>query len=258
MAINKVVYGTNTLIDLTDATATADKILQGYTAYGADGTKLTGTATGGGSGDGYVWQDAQGYVHLSDEEGTSVSVEALSVTANGTYTAPSGTAYSPVTVNVSGGASAWTKVAETSYQVSGSSTTAVTVAKWETGHSEIWTSDKIVYVRIRDTVGKRAGYFYGTDTFFLNIYPANSSTNTSTALGSIIDIWSVDTGTGNPYAQRHGYSTTGYGVYPSMFYSDGSVQISYRANSTYSRTIDSIYSVEVYLLDPPTGTSIFT
>lgn len=37
--------------------------------------------------------------------GGSVTVTALSVTQNGTYTAPTGTAYSPVTVNVSGGAS---------------------------------------------------------------------------------------------------------------------------------------------------------
>lgn len=43
---NKVVYGGNTLIDLTDATATADKILSGFTAYGATGEKLVGTATG--------------------------------------------------------------------------------------------------------------------------------------------------------------------------------------------------------------------
>lgn len=57
----------------------------------------------GGSGSGYVWQDAQGYVHLSDEEETHVEVEALSVTQNGTYTAQTGHAYSPVTVNVSTG-----------------------------------------------------------------------------------------------------------------------------------------------------------
>lgn len=37
--------------------------------------------------------------------GGDVDVEALSVTANGTYTAPTGKAYSPVTVNVSGGGS---------------------------------------------------------------------------------------------------------------------------------------------------------
>ena len=37
------------------------------------------------------------------ETGGGVTVSPLSVTANGTYTAPSGEAYSPVTVNVSGG-----------------------------------------------------------------------------------------------------------------------------------------------------------
>ncbi len=37
--------------------------------------------------------------------GGGTTVEELSVTQNGTYTAPSGKAYSPVTVNVSGGSS---------------------------------------------------------------------------------------------------------------------------------------------------------
>ena len=49
--VNKVIYGGQTLIDISDTTATADKILQGFTAYGADGSKLTGTATGGIDGD---------------------------------------------------------------------------------------------------------------------------------------------------------------------------------------------------------------
>lgn len=42
--VNKVIYGGTTLIDISDTTATADKILEGYTAYGADGQKITGTA----------------------------------------------------------------------------------------------------------------------------------------------------------------------------------------------------------------------
>lgn len=37
--------------------------------------------------------------------GSSITVEPLSVTENDTYTAPTGKAYSPVTVNVSGGSS---------------------------------------------------------------------------------------------------------------------------------------------------------
>ena len=52
-----------------------------------------------------VWQDQDGYVHLDDEGTTPITVEPLSVTQNGTYTATTGHAYSPVTVNVSGGGS---------------------------------------------------------------------------------------------------------------------------------------------------------
>lgn len=43
MAINVVSYAGRTLVDMRDATATAPVITTGYTAYGADGGKLTGT-----------------------------------------------------------------------------------------------------------------------------------------------------------------------------------------------------------------------
>ncbi len=42
MAINKVVYGGNVLIDLTADTLTKDKLLKGFTAHGADGLPITG------------------------------------------------------------------------------------------------------------------------------------------------------------------------------------------------------------------------
>ena len=45
MAINKVVYGGNTLIDLTGDTVTADKLLSGITAHGKDGELVTGACT---------------------------------------------------------------------------------------------------------------------------------------------------------------------------------------------------------------------
>jgi len=48
---------------------------------------------------GRIWKDENGYVHLSDD-GNLVGVEPLTVTENGTYTAPTGKAYSPVTVDV--------------------------------------------------------------------------------------------------------------------------------------------------------------
>lgn len=43
MAINKVIYGSNTLIDLTADTVTEDKILSGYTAHDKSGEQIEGT-----------------------------------------------------------------------------------------------------------------------------------------------------------------------------------------------------------------------
>ena len=45
MAISKVIYGGNTLINLTGDTVTADKMLEGTTAHGKDGELVTGTCT---------------------------------------------------------------------------------------------------------------------------------------------------------------------------------------------------------------------
>lgn len=42
--VNKVIFGSATLVDLTGTTATADKILEGYGAFGADGAWMDGTA----------------------------------------------------------------------------------------------------------------------------------------------------------------------------------------------------------------------
>lgn len=43
--VNKVIYGGNTLIDLTSDTVTADKILSGFKAHAASGAPITGTCT---------------------------------------------------------------------------------------------------------------------------------------------------------------------------------------------------------------------
>ena len=63
MAINKIQYGNTTLIDLTADTVTAGTLISGTTAHDRTGAVITGTAPS----DGYVWQDENGYVHLSDE-----------------------------------------------------------------------------------------------------------------------------------------------------------------------------------------------
>lgn len=49
--VNKVVKGTDTLIDLTSDTVTANSLMQGYTAHDASGAPIVGVATGGVDGD---------------------------------------------------------------------------------------------------------------------------------------------------------------------------------------------------------------
>lgn len=50
MAVNKVVYGTTVLVDLTEDTVTADKLLKGATAHDAAGEPITGTLEAGSGG----------------------------------------------------------------------------------------------------------------------------------------------------------------------------------------------------------------
>lgn len=44
MEINKVVFGTDVLIDLTADTVTPEKLYKGATAHAKNGTRITGTA----------------------------------------------------------------------------------------------------------------------------------------------------------------------------------------------------------------------
>ena len=51
MAVNKVVYGGDTLIDLSADTVTPETLRQGATAHGANGERITGTAASSVSGE---------------------------------------------------------------------------------------------------------------------------------------------------------------------------------------------------------------
>lgn len=47
MGVNRVDYGENTIIDITDSTVTEENLLAGMVAYGADGERIVGKAVGG-------------------------------------------------------------------------------------------------------------------------------------------------------------------------------------------------------------------
>ena len=122
-----------------------------------------------------------------------------------------------------------------------------------------WTSNSMIFVRIRDTAGRRDGYFYGSDSIMFNSVPGNSLTSTEVyAFG------------GNTYRYESGMlfssvalyrgsasAPNGYGVYPTRWYSDGRIQISARYNSSDTKTINGTFKVEVYSLSWPDGKSPF-
>lgn len=99
MAINKVVYGGSTLIDLTADTVTKDKVLKGYTTHGADGEIITGTCDydsntqDATAADSEVLISKTVYVKGTKKTGTMPNNGAVSGTITdkaGAYTVPKG------------------------------------------------------------------------------------------------------------------------------------------------------------------------
>ena len=99
MAINKVIYGGETLIDLTSDTVSADKILEGSTAHDKSGALVTGTCTFDVySGDATavaaeILNGKTAYARGNNVTGTMVNNGAITgtiATKAGTYTVPIG------------------------------------------------------------------------------------------------------------------------------------------------------------------------
>lgn len=67
MAVNQVIYGDETLMDLTEDTVTPEKVMKGYTFHDASGEKQVGTKTSEG-GD-LPFSVIDGMVCITFEEG---------------------------------------------------------------------------------------------------------------------------------------------------------------------------------------------
>lgn len=146
--------------------------------------------------------------------------------------------------------SGWTLLDSKDVTVNTTSTSVAQVTTIACGVAA-YTADKMVYVKIRDKAGARAGYFVGSDSIFFNPQVANGGTSSQTYAARTIFRMSSS----NVYAVYTAATTTGYGVYPASIDSAGVVTISSRYNSSYSLTINGTYNVEVYTLDyaPTTG-----
>lgn len=145
--------------------------------------------------------------------------------------------------------SAWTKVAEKTYNIETTNTSTQTAGSITTGRSDLWTSDKLVYVRIRDMAGKRDGYFYGSDQIFYNVNPVNGTT-VSSATTAIRFFAKYSNGAFDA-------SSGSYGVWADALYPNGQVRIRYRYHADFSLTVNGTYKVEIYILNSPDGIPIF-
>jgi len=199
--------------DTTDATATADKILQGYTAY-ANGQKLTGTASGGITPSG-----------------------TYSITSNGTYDV---TQYASANVNVSGGGGSGigTLLAEESLgHITTTSTTAVAVGQVEISNYNNYD----IFITIASVDNPRHGYHSGT---FSVTYYSGSNRNTRSST-QVSNRWNANNA-GNTVSTTQS-NTTACGVYASSFaVATGIIKFSAKYSSSYTNPIDGDYTVRVY------------
>lgn len=189
------------------------------------------------------------------QTGTSIAVEPLSVTQNGTYTAPSGTAYSPVSVNVSGGGggSDYTFVTSEEIDVSTTSSSATTVLQITLPDGHI--ADAMYYVKIRDKAGKRNGYFFGADHWFVDMAKGNGSETLVSFRPTVY--YAIDSSgkfrsvsTSSTYAP----SSSGIGVFASTITKSGLLKIQAQYSSSYGK-VDGTFVVEVYKLKWPNDES---
>lgn len=189
-----------------------------------------------------------GYITGGTKNGTAVTVNVAelesgtkTITENGTGISVSG--YSTVDVAVPSSGGGVTLITSQEFNVSTSSTTATGLGNI-TGIPAAYTNNAIIYVRVRDKAGKRQGYFYGTDSFFIN----NQTTG-----GFNKGIRQCATYTTNDtFTLQQSELTSGYGVYPTIIYTS-SMAMYTRYDSTYTGTINGTYVVDVYSITTPDG-----
>lgn len=177
----------------------------------------------------------------------------ISITENGTVDV---TDYASALVNVSGGGgsggSNWTLLASQEFTVSTSSTSNASVGNIQLTLSDYNDPNTVLWVHVRDTAGKRSGYFYGSDAIFIPYNLASGSTSAITTRPIMLFRASS--------ATAYAAAASAYGVYAYRLYYTSSahyVQIYSRYNSSSTGTINGTYKCDVYKLTMADGMKLF-
>ena len=181
--VNKVVFGNQTLLDLTTDTVTPSVLMEGYTAHDRSGVQITGTATQGGGGGGGG---------LEYETGTYTPSEDIArPTINFTNTHTS----MPLFVSIEDNTDTYDATSNTNY--------VFCYECWDVYHNKIWASESSYYygkVTWNYRASNAAAIISGAGVSFL--YPSTDSTSSN---NNFPRYWVTETGF-KPYTN----STTRY------------------------------------------------
>lgn len=243
---NKVVYGEETLIDLTSDTVTADTLLQGYTAHDNTGALITGTASGG-SEHGNVWQDSEGYVVLDDESGISLQTKNATPSESAQTITPDEGYYALDKVNIAAipsTESSWELLSSKDVYYANSENTRTSVTTINI--AEPYDPTKILWITVRDTQGKRETYYYGTDIIYIACDPSTSSNS----FYSFVRMVGMNSGAWQT-ASADAYGGI-FVLRPTLSNSSMTIPLYGKRNDTYKTgNIDSTYRINVYYLNYP-------
>lgn len=145
----------------------------------------------------------------------------------------------------------YTLVAHDEVEVNTTSTTAKNILDIELpGH----IINAMYFIKIRDKAGKRNGYFYGADQWFIDLSKANELDSVISFRPTILygisntgDFKGTGTSTIVP-------SSSGYGVYADCITGPGILRIQSKYASTLG-TINGIYTIDIYMLKWPNDDS---
>ena len=211
--------------------------------YNAGTLVISSTGTNDG---GYFHQP--GYYQLTfgyGGEPTPITVEALTVTTNGTYTAPTGKAYSPVNVNVSGGGIG-DLLGTTAIGAYSTAVTSATNMNISTAATNINGYDVlIVETSVNSAVANR-------HTATVGLVFLTNSTDISTKNASAIATVKWNSKLSSSNITQTTSSTTAYGIYPNSCTittaSNGTATFPMyaRYNSSRTGTINGTYTTRIY------------